>query len=634
VRSTVFNKHWRSATVPNDLEEQLASYFSWVEASTGFPLHRDASAEAAAGRLSIEEAMVLDVPGSGGKRTPSRFRVAAIGLVAAAVVVGVIVMANRPVAEREVPANSVPPTDSALQDEAAKRFEELLEARRAAEEARQAAEEARRAAEAAALNAATAALPAEAAYSTADGPVPVLAGDRIVDMKMTDSTSGWVFTSDVLAHTADGGATWQSQPLPPLSNTTGDGKSFILDDDHAWVVRVANDGSVVVTKSSDGAATATATTIGTGFHGGIPAGIAFADQQNGFVSIVNPATQSVTLTGRATLFHTADGGATFELVDSDSPVPLAFSDSQTGWASGEGLFVTTDGAATWTQVTPPLWDSKGPDPTGPAYQIISTSADLTVVKVTAPTGTQAQVVYVSTNDHGKTWSDVAPPDTGEVNNTGPQSTLTVVSDTNWFGIQPTGQQDAILWTRTTGAASYHSTHLPFPAVNIMMATATVGWSATSTDIRSTVDGGATWAKLADVIAPVTLSAGCTWQPSFGGLDGAGQHDETVIRLTNTGSSECAPPRITSITGDAPDGSAITATQGGYFPVDPAPSRVAVGDSIVVVMTTISAIENCSNAASRPVTSLVLSFESHVASRVTLDHSLETACAFAYDVGAA
>ena len=52
---------------------------------------------------------------------------------------------------------------------------------------------------------------------------------------------------------------------------------------------------------------------------------------------------------------------------------------------------------------------------------------------------------------------------------------------------------------SAGTAGYHSTHLPFPALTITMATPTVGWSATATEIYSTTDGGATWTKVADVI---------------------------------------------------------------------------------------------------------------------------------------
>ena len=95
----------------------------------------------------------------------------------------------------------------------------------------------------------------------------------------------------------------------------------MLDSDHAWIAHASTDGGVVVTKSADGNATTTTTTIDPGFTDGIPSGIVFVDQDKGYVSIVDPATQSATLTGRAHLFRTVDGGDTFELVNPDSPVP-------------------------------------------------------------------------------------------------------------------------------------------------------------------------------------------------------------------------------------------------------------------------------------------------------------------------
>lgn len=493
--------------MPNDIQEQIATYFQWVEARTGFPLHPDNRVDISLDRQSeVDDASVIELDVARRRSRWSTLRLVAIAGVAAAVIVGVILIANRPVDEPSVPANSGPPINTTAEDEAARVAAET--AARLAEQRRLSAEATARAVQAAAARAAEAAastttvsaasLPAGATMATLPGPLPTLAGDRIMDILMTDASSGWVVTSDVLAHTVDNGATWATQPLPPLGNSTGAGRSFVLDSERAWVVRATDDGKVVVTRTTDGNATTSSTTIDTGSSSGIPSGIVFIDQENGFVSIVDP--ESATLTGKAALFRTTDGGDTFELVNPDSPVPVAFTDGLHGWGTGEGLFVTTDGAATWTQVKPPLWDSKGPDPTGPAYQIISTSPTLTVVKVTAPTGTMAQVAYVATTDQGATWTDVAPPDTGEVSNTGPQSSLSVVSDTYWFAIQPGENQDATLWTRTTGPATYRSTHLPFPALTITMATPTEGWSATATEIFSTTDGGATWTKVADLIS--------------------------------------------------------------------------------------------------------------------------------------
>jgi hypothetical protein len=636
--------HWRSRIVPNDIEDQIATYFSWVETRAGFPLRGDAPDLAANEHLPSDEALVIELHASTDRR--SRLRFAAIGLVAAAVIIGVVLIADRPTAQPRRPANSVVPTDSrAAEAESAKRLAEREAAVRTAVAQLAAAEQARKAAEATKItavstntpvNPATAVPADEATYLTADGPVPALAGlagVSIFDMKMMDATSGWAITSGVLAHTDDRGATWRSQTIPPPSNSRGSGKSFMLDSDHAWVVRAGGGDSVVVTGSDDGAATSTATTIDPGFSDGMPSGVVFVDRLNGFVSIVDPATQSANLTGRATLYRTVDGGRTFELVNADSPVPLAFIDSQTGWASGEGLFLTTDAGATWTRVKPPLWDSAGPDPNGPSYQIITTSPGLTVVKVIAPTGLEAQVVYVATDDQGKTWRDVAPPDTSEVNNTGPQSMLTAVSTTHWFGIQQTGGSDATMWTTTDGGATYHSTHLPFPALTISMSTPSVGWSSTASDIRSTLDGGATWTKIADVIPPAEISDGCTWQPSFDTHDGAAQHEQTVIRLTNTSATDCAPPPVSGITSDAPDGvGTITATQGGFFPVGALPSRVAPGNDVVIALTTANALETCNNPSTRPVTTLIIGFGNRGDSSVTLDHPIESACEFAYVVG--
>jgi hypothetical protein len=248
--------------MPNRIEEQIATYFQWVESRTGFPLHSDIAPDIGPditldGQSAIDDATVieLDVPN---RRRPSTLRLVAIAGVAAAVIVGVILIATRPVDEPSVPANSGPPIDTVLQDEAARRqsaetaYEELQ---------RRAQEAARKAAEAAALNTT---LPAQATMPTLPSPPPTLPGSWIGDMRMTDASSGWVVTSDVLAHTSDNGATWTTQPLSSLENSPGAAQCFMLDSDHAWIVHPSTDGGVVVTRSADANATTTTTTIDTG----------------------------------------------------------------------------------------------------------------------------------------------------------------------------------------------------------------------------------------------------------------------------------------------------------------------------------------------------------------------------------
>ena len=64
-------------------------------------------------------------------------------------------------------------------------------------------------------------------------------------------------------------------------------------------VGVENDGRVDVTSSTGAPGRLVAIPVDPGFSGGIPAGIVFIDDQNGFVSIVDPAKNNGTLSGRA-----------------------------------------------------------------------------------------------------------------------------------------------------------------------------------------------------------------------------------------------------------------------------------------------------------------------------------------------
>ena len=134
-----------------------------------------------------------------------------------------------------------------------------------------------------------------------------------------------------------------------------------------------------------------------------------------------------------------------------------------------------------------------------------------------------------------------------------------------------------------------------------------------------------------MIAPVVLADGCTWQPSYDGLDGAGQAIFHYVRLTNASTRFCAPPTIAGVSADAPDGTGtITATRGRSVQPDQLPATLAGGSSVRLQITTISALDSCNDATSRPVTSFVMHFDGGAASAVTLDHAIETACEFVYD----
>lgn len=80
------------------------------------------------------------------------------------------------------------------------------------------------------------------------------------------------------------------------------------------------------------------------------------------------------------------------------------------------------------------------------------------------------------------------------------------------------------------------------------------------------------------------------------------------------------------------GTQVTATQGGFFPVSPAPATTDTGERISIVLTTVNALENCGATTSQPVTRITIHFTSDVSTSVRLGASIETACDFAYLIG--
>ncbi|MEK7425423.1 MAG: hypothetical protein AAB131_16470 [Actinomycetota bacterium] len=470
-----------------------------------------------------------------------------------------------------------------------------------------------------------------ATITPADGPLPAIAGNWIELTRMTSETSAWVVTNLVVAHTRDAGNHWVQQPLIAMADGLGAGASFILDDERAWIAR-SDGGEVVVARTQNGAVSVETTKIKTGFARAAPLAVVFVDAMNGFLS-VDDGLQSLESTGRAPLYRTSDGGKSFRLADPNAPIPLAFADQSIGWGRANGLFLTTDGAATWRRVTPPGWDISTVTPSGPGYSVITTSPERTLIKLYAPTGMEAQVRYLATEDLGSTWNDVAPPDTSEVSGTGPQSMLTAVSASRWFGLQQGFADDATLWTTTNAGRTYLATGLPFAALDLSMATPVAGLATTYSDLRITQDAGLTWRKIADVIAPVRLPDGCVWQPNYDGHDGASQRSEIVIRLTNIGQTRCHTSTVVGLTGSIGDGIDIAAGVGGFFPVSPASATVDPGQSIVVVITVVNPLEDCGSPPSRPILLVTIQLVDGQKVNVPLEFPVETACAFDFLVGA-
>lgn len=145
-------------------------------------------------------------------------------------------------------------------------------------------------------------------------------------------------TNLVIAHSGDAGKHWVQQPLTPLSNSSLAGKSFIFDDERAWIAR-SEGGEVAVARTQNGAISIATTKIRTDFGQAAPLAVVFLDALNGFVSVGDGSSSSAS-TGRASLYRTSDGGRSFHLADPSAPVPMAFADQSVGWGEADGLYLT------------------------------------------------------------------------------------------------------------------------------------------------------------------------------------------------------------------------------------------------------------------------------------------------------
>lgn len=158
---------------------------------------------------------------------------------------------------------------------------------------------------------------------------------KVTNIHMLDAAQGWAIgglgdNNDHILRTADGALTWQdvTPPEPIDANSATKGAiGFFMDLNHAWVA----------------------------YHGAIPA----------------PTTH-------ASIWHTADGGATWQeaaltdpalFTEGYMPSDLSFVDAQHGWMMvhvGVGmnhdyfvLLASTDGGATWQTLISPQNDASG-----------------------------------------------------------------------------------------------------------------------------------------------------------------------------------------------------------------------------------------------------------------------------------
>ena len=158
--------------------------------------------------------------------------------------------------------------------------------------------------------------------------------DNLYGTKFIDAKRGWVVGAfGTIAHTSDGGASWQAQP----SKTTQQLYDIdFVDAQHGWIV--GRQGLILHT--ADGGTTWEPQTSGTDQH---LFGIDFADAQNG-----------VAVGDFGAIVTTRDGGQHWEnhaLSEDVILYDVFMLDSNRGWIAGElgTVLATTDGGLTWAK---------------------------------------------------------------------------------------------------------------------------------------------------------------------------------------------------------------------------------------------------------------------------------------------
>jgi photosystem II stability/assembly factor-like uncharacterized protein len=239
-----------------------------------------------------------------------------------------------------------------------------------------------------------------ALYRTSDGgatwvpqrPHAGIIGLDAVDF--LDPTTGWVtgpyesgsavsgLVPGAVFRTSDGGATWNTYPLP--RNTMLYELQF-LDEHDGWAIQekfASHLFSRYVVHTSDAGKTWTRLAQ---FSGSRPTSVQFLDSQTGWVAVLGKG-----------IYATSDGGTTWQReADSDATLAIAASDSAHVWAFGLGdLLGTVDSSA---DTAPPSTLSDGDG----AWHDTSQTLTLTPNDIGAAglAGTQYSL------DRGKSWQD-------------------------------------------------------------------------------------------------------------------------------------------------------------------------------------------------------------------------------------
>ncbi len=322
-----------------------------------------------------------------------------------------------------------------------------------------------------------------------------------------DANIGWALDRAYLMRTEDGGQTWIN--VLPGEQTPGvASQAYFLDADHAWLFigsEVGSEGDLLWT--ADGGQTWQ--TVSLSFH---PIRMQFLSPTEGYIlSSLGVGAGSMAVA----LYHTTDGGLTWEqiftndpnLLDASDDVPLSgikdgmtFRDAQTGWitgtvyADGEPYFYRTDdGGRTWEPQPLPL-----PEAFSQSQVLLEQPQFFNeqegLMAATLLGEVNARVVY-RTTDGGETWEVGFPLNAqGQVAFASPQKAYLWEEVSTFYVTADSGQT----WDRLQTEIPHTESDQPFW---LIFADEQHGWAVVMNvetgqeRLFRTRDGGFTWEQL-------------------------------------------------------------------------------------------------------------------------------------------
>ncbi len=348
--------------------------------------------------------------------------------------------------------------------------------------------------------------------SVAGAPALQAAPPEILDAQLLDANQGWALRAEQLLWTADGGATWKDL-TPPAAGGSALLSADFLDAGHGWLaIQSSSDGGLSVLATTDGGASWQSAPLPLSADLVGRVSLDFIDAQNGWAAVQFP---SSSIFSQGTLFRTSDGGQTWTQLSLPIGDPVRFVDAQHGWvaggAGGNELYATQDGGSTWHLLSVVSSDEDVP---GQVYyglpEFSSPSEGLLPVTISDPA--QPHLELYATHDGGQTWGLASITPLNPQDLPGGALPLDVSASGNGLAALPDGASIRIAAAGATLSAQA-SSPVPAGVTQMELAASGSGWVVTwngvctgdklapdfsctqRSQLFKTTDGGQTWVEI-------------------------------------------------------------------------------------------------------------------------------------------